>query len=355
MKTRVGKIARLPHEIREELNQRLENGQQGPDLLDWLNSLPETKSLLAQKFNSQPITRSNLSDWRHGGYQDWLRLQAREERIQRVAESGGSLKELEGSEDLFENFARLVVAELASDLESLDDAKNPDQRWQRLRELSRELVRLQNGYNRSRWADLAWTKWNANSGTGVSPVSSELETESPKLETNTLVVSDRAKSCGTEFRFLHHAPCGCVCRKCHSENGPYPYWDAERDAAQRTSGNLVQKNDGDSFYLQNWNCDCTCKRCDSKNGRPEADGKPRTSMFRITHSTKCKCHGFCPKCHAPDSEYPLAEVLRDAQLVRDRQSPIIRQENGVSICLRRSLCNCVCEECQKHEQTKSKK
>ncbi|HWD92110.1 MAG TPA: hypothetical protein VG938_07145 [Verrucomicrobiae bacterium] len=167
MKTRLGKIAQLPKQIRDDLNQRLENGKQSPELLKWLNHLPETKELLAHQFNSQPITKSNLSDWRHGGYQDWLRLQAREERIARVAESGASLKQHEGPGDLFENFARMVVAELADDLESLDDAKDRNQRWQRLRELARELARLQNGYNRSRWAELAWTKWNDRHGATV--------------------------------------------------------------------------------------------------------------------------------------------------------------------------------------------
>ena len=41
--TLVGKIARLPVEIREELNRRLENGQGGPEILPWLNSSPPSK------------------------------------------------------------------------------------------------------------------------------------------------------------------------------------------------------------------------------------------------------------------------------------------------------------------------
>lgn len=160
---------------------------------------------------------------------------------------------------------------------------------------------------------------------------------------------DRAQSCGTENRFLHHAPCGCVCRKCHPPEGPYPYWEVERDAAHRTCAGLVPKGDGRSFYLQNWNCDCTCQRCDSKNGRPEADGNRRTSIFRTMHSTKCQCGGFCGKCHAPDSGYSLEEVLRDHQFVQQHQTNIVRQENGISIVLRYSGCNCPCKECKRKE------
>src|SRR4051812_19881352 len=159
MKTRTGKIARLPKGIRDELNGRMENGEQGPKLLGWLNELAETKELLAEQFAGQAITKSNLSDWRLGGYQDWLRLKMREERIQRIAESGGSLCKREGDEDLFENFARVAVAEMMVDMDELDELRG-EERWQRLRGVTRELARLQNGYNKSRWAELAWTKYN---------------------------------------------------------------------------------------------------------------------------------------------------------------------------------------------------
>lgn len=43
--TRNGKIARLPREIREELNRRLDDGEQGVRLVEWLNGLPEVKRI----------------------------------------------------------------------------------------------------------------------------------------------------------------------------------------------------------------------------------------------------------------------------------------------------------------------
>src|ERR1035438_7957478 len=51
--TRVGKIARLPREIREQLNHRLQDGEIGKRLVDWLNSLPEVKAVLAGEFNGR--------------------------------------------------------------------------------------------------------------------------------------------------------------------------------------------------------------------------------------------------------------------------------------------------------------
>jgi len=77
---RVGKIARLPEPIREQLNLRLEEGEGGEPLLAWLNGLPETRQLLEQDFGGRPINKQNLSDWRQGGLAEWqLRRQLAEQ------------------------------------------------------------------------------------------------------------------------------------------------------------------------------------------------------------------------------------------------------------------------------------
>ncbi len=72
MNARNGKIARLPREIREELNERLERSEAGPQLLAWLNGLKEVKKLLRDELNGVPISKQNLSEWRQGGFQEWL-------------------------------------------------------------------------------------------------------------------------------------------------------------------------------------------------------------------------------------------------------------------------------------------
>src|SRR5580692_617932 len=71
MRTRNGKIARLPRHIREQLNRRLEDNQPGPKLLEWLNGLPEVQEVLKEDFDGEPISRQNLSQWRQGGYLEW--------------------------------------------------------------------------------------------------------------------------------------------------------------------------------------------------------------------------------------------------------------------------------------------
>ena len=70
--TRTGKIARLPNDLRDQLNRRLHDGEKGKTLLKWLNALPEVRAVLAAEFNRQPIRPCNLTEWKQGGHRDWL-------------------------------------------------------------------------------------------------------------------------------------------------------------------------------------------------------------------------------------------------------------------------------------------
>jgi hypothetical protein len=79
--TRNGKIARLLLAIRQQLNQRLQNGELAQDLLSWLNRLPEVQAILATHFAAKPIDKSNLTHWKQGGYPEW----EAQEQAQRTA------------------------------------------------------------------------------------------------------------------------------------------------------------------------------------------------------------------------------------------------------------------------------
>ena len=72
VKSRNGKIAALPEDVRLELNDRLINGAKGPELLPWLNSLPEVRDVLDRHFAGRNINHQNLTAWRGGGYRDWM-------------------------------------------------------------------------------------------------------------------------------------------------------------------------------------------------------------------------------------------------------------------------------------------
>jgi hypothetical protein len=110
MTTRNGKIARLPHNIREQLNQRLQDGVQGKDLVAWLNGLPAVRSIIEQEFGSRPIREQNLSEWRTGGYLDWLSQRtALEKARELMGEMVGFSTAEEG--ELTETLAQFVTAQ----------------------------------------------------------------------------------------------------------------------------------------------------------------------------------------------------------------------------------------------------
>ena len=70
--SRNGKIANLPEHLREQINSRLHDGEPVVRLVDWLNGLPEVQAVMAQHFGGRPLKSQNLSEWKSGGYQDWL-------------------------------------------------------------------------------------------------------------------------------------------------------------------------------------------------------------------------------------------------------------------------------------------
>ena len=84
--TRIGKIARLPKDLREQLNRRLQDGEPGKRLLDWLNALPRIQEILAAQFGGRSITKQNLSEWRRGGYLDWEAAEEHRMRMDRLTE-----------------------------------------------------------------------------------------------------------------------------------------------------------------------------------------------------------------------------------------------------------------------------
>jgi len=95
MKTGNGKIANLPSEIRDELNYRINEGEEGVQLVAWLNAKPEVVEVIHERFDGLPISEQNLSEWRKRGYKKWLahhhmvdEVDALSENAEVIAETG---------------------------------------------------------------------------------------------------------------------------------------------------------------------------------------------------------------------------------------------------------------------------
>jgi hypothetical protein len=142
--TRNGKIARLPYWVRRQLNRRLQDGEVGKKLVGWLNGLPEVKKILKTQFGGRPVSGQNLSEWKQGGHQDWLRYQETRGFVEDLRDRAEELK-IDAENDftemgITEHLAVVLAAELARVTDALmKETDNPQKRWRRLREVLHEL------------------------------------------------------------------------------------------------------------------------------------------------------------------------------------------------------------------------
>ena len=68
------------------MNRRLDEGEPGKKLVAWLNSLPEVQAIVTAEFGGKPIREQNLSEWKQGGYRDWVAQQEAVEIAGRLGE-----------------------------------------------------------------------------------------------------------------------------------------------------------------------------------------------------------------------------------------------------------------------------
>jgi len=144
--TRTGKIARLPRNIRDTLNTRLDNGEQATDLVRWLNGLPEVQSLLASDFQGRPINTPNLSAWKAGGFLDWQRRQDSCGLIRDIVETADDFDDAADHHQIPDRLAPILAAELArATRRLLDTASDPEKHWRYLCQALRQLNTLRQG------------------------------------------------------------------------------------------------------------------------------------------------------------------------------------------------------------------
>src|SRR6266446_2329536 len=142
---RLGKIARLPHQIRNQVNRRLHDGESAQTLLSWLNPLPEVQSVLKAHFGGNPLTKQNVSQWKHHGYREWLACQDALDFVGHLQDERlmGEPLSVGASAD---NLALWVALQYAAAAQKLMGGPSGSQaRWRRLRQLSADIARLRRG------------------------------------------------------------------------------------------------------------------------------------------------------------------------------------------------------------------
>lgn len=122
---RQGKIARLPDFIRQQLNARIHNGEPGSVILPWLNGLPSVVKIMEAHFEGNAVTDQNLSEWRAGGFADWL---AKREKIDALKSlSSHCLKLAEAGTGMTGGLAAIAAGRIMDALENAGDGEDgPD-------------------------------------------------------------------------------------------------------------------------------------------------------------------------------------------------------------------------------------
>jgi len=159
--TRRGKIARLPQPIRDQINHRLENGEEAKQIAEWLNTLPEVISLLAAEFDGQQINENNLSNWKLGGYRDW---QEQQEALEAVRRFGADALELSRAApaaqlgqalpgaQLADQLALCVAARLALAMQKTPSGdEDADAQLLRWRRFNKDIALLRKGDHNAQW------------------------------------------------------------------------------------------------------------------------------------------------------------------------------------------------------------
>lgn len=142
------KIGRLPFAVRNELNERIRDGEGGPAILAWINAEKATRRVL-KELKQGEVNAQNLTDWRSSGYRDWLEDQERADRIRRLAEASSAIAAAAGGNAAGVG-CNIATAKIMDILEETDPEKVAD--------LAKALVQLRAGENAAQKVALAEEK-----------------------------------------------------------------------------------------------------------------------------------------------------------------------------------------------------
>jgi hypothetical protein len=108
--------------------------------------LPEVQHILAEAFAGRPLSQQNLSEWKAGGYRDWL---ARQETLAQARELAADAAELTAATDgrLTDHLATVLAARYAATLAAWNGELTEDfrRKLRALHGLCQDIVELRRG------------------------------------------------------------------------------------------------------------------------------------------------------------------------------------------------------------------
>ena len=159
--THVGKIGRLPKCIRDMLGQRIEDGEPGKGLVQWINGLPGVQEILKEQFGGRSITEQNLSEWKQTGHPEWLRQEETRLLVTRLTEQSDDLDEAADGMEISDRYASVLAVELIRQaMTRLEKETDPEKRWQIFCEVHRELSQMRRDDHRAVRTVIKRDRWN---------------------------------------------------------------------------------------------------------------------------------------------------------------------------------------------------
>jgi len=157
--TRTGKIARLPLAIRQELNQRLQEGEPGKQLVEWLNTLPKVNAVMKADFEGRPISESNLSEWKTGGFRSWEADQQAAAAVTSLMEASKDL-ETAHKHRMTERLSLALTARMAVEIRRLDSIEDGPEKARLWRELRTSVLAVRRVDIQGQKFNLEWEKYD---------------------------------------------------------------------------------------------------------------------------------------------------------------------------------------------------
>lgn len=96
----------------------MRDGQKTKQILEWLNPLAEAKIVWEREFEGVPCSAQNLSEWRLGGYKDFLRERERLDALESLTDFAVELAEKSGT-GLADGAAAIIAGQIVSSFEQI--------------------------------------------------------------------------------------------------------------------------------------------------------------------------------------------------------------------------------------------
>ena len=248
--THIGKIGRLPQSIRDDLGRRIEDGQPGKELVKWLNGLSDVQEVLKAQFGGRPITEQNISEWKQGGHQEWLRHEETRSLVSKLTEQSADLDEAADGQEISDRYAGLLAAKLVALTQKLLEEKtDAAQSWQFLREVLRELSQLRRDDHRALRTLIKRERWNLEVGREKEEILERANRENKKRLTDMCFATMKKHNLAARFGGGEHGEKMAELLHCIQFDLPLPDFIVS-DLSGKPHPNGIKPNPTESNLIQ---------------------------------------------------------------------------------------------------------